>query len=148
MSEAMDQSVTDEASICDVNMAEFTKEKLKEDYQPVIVACNNNRKEKYKKKESTNENVLEVCWAKQNCKCLLGNGSYGNVYKGKWKEKPEAVESIDVAVKAPRNDAQVAYEIKTLKKAKHPNILKFYDKIEYGPIMYAHTEYFINSIIT
>ena len=112
-------------------MAAFTKGKMEEDNQPVIVAC----------KVDTIENKLQVCWAKKNCKCLLGKGSFGNVYKGKWKEKPEAVQSIDVAVKAPRNDAQVAYEIKTLKKANHPNILKFYDKIEWGPIMYAHTEY-------
>ena len=41
--------------------------------------------------------VLKICWCES--KCLLGRGAYGGVYKGKWKENPEAIESVDVAVK-------------------------------------------------
>ena len=102
---------------------------MAETNQPVGGAC---KTVPYK----SNVGLLEVCWAKQNCECLLGKGSYGRVYKGKWKKNSEAV-TIDVAVKAPRNDAEVAYEIKTFEKADgHENILKFYDKIEVdGPFV-------------
>ena len=75
--------------------------------------------------------VLKICWCQS--KCLLGRGAYGRVYKGKWKKNSEANESVDVAVKAPKDKVQVEYEIDTLKKANHPNILKFYDQVKYGP---------------
>ena len=81
------------------------------------------------------EKVLQICWAKQNCNCLLGHGAYGCVYKGKWKVNTEASESIDVAVKHPTGPYHVDYEIASLKKVLngHRNILKFYGEIEYNP---------------
>ena len=70
---------------------------------------------------------LEMCWCEE--RCLLGKGSYGRVYKGKWKESQEGV-TIDVAVKHPNDSYSVKYEIKTLNSVKgHPNILKFYEEI-------------------
>ena len=84
-------------------------------------------------KETISE-VLEICWAKQNCKCLLGKGAYGRVYKGKWKENPRASESTDVAVKHPTGPCHVEHEIATLEKANgHPNILRFYGQVSFGP---------------
>ena len=50
------------------------------------------------------------------------------------KKTPEASESIDVAVKHPTGPYHVEHEIKALTKANgHRNILKFYDKISFGP---------------
>ena len=70
---------------------------------------------------------LEMCWCEEWC--LLGKGSYGRVYKGKWKESQEGV-TIDVAVKHPNDSYSVKYEIETLNSVKgHPNILKFYEEI-------------------
>ena len=71
--------------------------------------------------------VLKICWCES--KCLLGRGAYGRVYKGKWKQD----ESIDVAVKYLTGPHHVEYEIATLTKANHTNILKFYDQVKYGP---------------
>ena len=82
----------------------------------------------------TIKKVLEICWAMKKCNCLLGQGAYGHVYKGKWKEKLRARKTIDVAVKHPRGPCHVKYEIAALRKANgHPNILKFYDAISLGP---------------
>ena len=72
--------------------------------------------------------LLEMCWCEEG-KCLIGQGAYGNVYKGKWKQD----ESIDVAVKYLTGPHHVEYEIATLTKANHTNILKFYDQVKYGP---------------
>ena len=70
---------------------------------------------------------LEICWAKHNenkCKCRIGKGAFGSVYKAKWKG------TIDVAVKVKSDDD--AQELATLDKANgHPNILKFYKEIEF-----------------
>ena len=94
-----------------------------------------------------NENKLQVCWAKPNhkCKCPLGKGGYGCVYKGKWQEKtswiPSFRKSINVAVKHPTGPCQVDYEIATLVKANgHRNILKFYGEVnvESPPSRYEH----------
>ena len=75
---------------------------------------------------------LEICLCKE--KCLLGKGAYGNVYKGKWKEDPEASESTDVAVKCLTDPHHAKYDIATLVKANgHINILKFYGQVRYGP---------------
>ena len=82
----------------------------------------------------TIQTVLEICWCKQSCKCLLGRGTYGRVYKGKWKVDPEASESIDVAVKNPTGPYHVEYEIAALTKANgHRNILRFYGQVSFGP---------------
>ena len=93
-------------------------------------------------KETISE-VLEICWCKQNCNCLLGQGAYGRVYKGKWKENRGSMwklwvrGSIDVAVKHPTGPYHVEYEIATLKKANaHANILKFYGQVSLGPNRY------------
>ena len=70
--------------------------------------------------------LLEMCWCEER-KCLIGQGAYGNVYKGKWKQD----ESIDVAVKVPTGPYHVEYEIASLKKANgHRNILRFYEEIQ------------------
>ena len=71
--------------------------------------------------------LLEMCWCEER-KCLIGQGAYGNVYKGKWKQD----ESIDVAVKVPTGGPyHVEYEIASLKKANgHRNILRFYEEIQ------------------
>ena len=95
------------------------------------------------------ENKLKICWCKKMC--LLGEGAYGSVYKGKWKqESPEASESIDVAVKHQEaGPYHVDYEIAALTKANgHSNILKFYGQIEYPPNRYddvAHVTSIIRS---
>ena len=78
--------------------------------------------------------VLQICWGKKNCNCVLGSGAFGRVFKGKWKENPEANSSINVAVKQPTGPYHVEYEIATLKKANgHRNILEFYGQVDYGP---------------
>ena len=81
---------------------------------------------------------LQVCWGKHNDrKCLLGEGAGGFVCRGKWKVDPEASESIDVAVKVPKELCLVVYEIATLKKVNgHPHNLEFYDEIQWelGPV--------------
>ena len=82
----------------------------------------------------TIEKVLQICWCKKNC--LLGQGAHGHVYKGKWKERPKARKTIDVAVKV-AGPYHIEYEIASLKKANgHRNILKFYDQVKYGPNRY------------
>ena len=43
--------------------------------------------------------VLQICWCES--KCLVGNGAYGSVFKGKWKANTEARKTIDVVVKVP-----------------------------------------------
>ena len=77
--------------------------------------------------------VLEICWCEE--RCLIGKGTYGRVYKGKWKVDPEASgTSIVVAVKHPNGPHHVEYEIAALVKANgHRNILRFYGEIKYGP---------------
>ena len=83
------------------------------------------------------EKKLQICLCEEE-KCLLGQGAYGRVYKGKWKEDPEASESIDVAVKHPTGPYHVDYEIAALTKANgHDNILKFYGQIRYPPNRYV-----------
>ena len=84
-------------------------------------------------KIETVEKVLQICWAKQKCKCLLGQGAYGSVYRGKWNQGGTPLLPLDVAVKV-LNDGlyHVDYEIATLKKA-NPNILRFHCQVNWGP---------------
>ena len=42
-------------------------------------------------------------------RCLLGEGGYGQVYKGKLKQKLEATQSIDLSVKHTNGPHQVEY---------------------------------------
>ena len=79
----------------------------------------------------TVEKVLEICWCER--KCLLGQGAYGSVYRGKWKQFGTPLLPLDVAVKV-LNDGlyHVDYEIATLKKA-NPNILRFHCQVNWGP---------------
>ena len=75
---------------------------------------------------------LKICWCEK--KCRLGQGAYGCVYKGKWKENPRTRKIIEVAVKVPTRPYHVKYEIETLRKVnEHLNILKFYGQVKYGP---------------
>ena len=79
--------------------------------------------------------LLEMCWCKE--RCFIGQGAYGNVYKGKCKQD----EATDVAVKVPTGPYHVEYEIASLKKANgHRNILRFYEEIEVKspPSRYEH----------
>ena len=81
----------------------------------------------------TVKEVLQICWCEK--KCFLGEGGYGSVYRGKWKENPESDSTIDVAVKhLDLGPHHVEYEIATLRIANgHPNILKFYRQVSLGP---------------
>ena len=81
----------------------------------------------------TIEKVLQICWCKE--RCLLGQGAYGSVYKGKWKENPRTRNKIDVAVKHPEaGHYHVEYEIVAFVKANgNRNILKFYGQVRLGP---------------
>ena len=84
--------------------------------------------------EPVGEENLYMCWCKE--RCLLGQGAYGNVFKGKWQEKPTVYQywfgkRIDVAVKVPTGPYHIEYEIAALVKANgHRNILEFYEEIQ------------------
>ena len=80
------------------------------------------------------EENLYMCWCKE--RCLLGQGAYGNVYKGKWQKKPTTFEywfgkRNYVAVKVSTGPYHIGYEIAALVKANgHRNILEFYEEIQ------------------
>jgi len=73
---------------------------------------------------------LEMCWCEE--KCLLGQGKYGRVFKGKWKVNPKADKKIDAAVKQPTGPFHIEYNIEILVKAnRHRNILRFYGQVNH-----------------
>ena len=78
--------------------------------------------------EAVGKENLYMCWCEE--RCLLGQGAYGKVYKGKWIQESQEGVTIDVAVKQSIDSYSVKYEIETLDLVKgHPNILKFYEVI-------------------
>ena len=68
-----------------------------------------------------------VCFC-GNCDCFLGEGTYGKVYKA-----TRYGDGSTVAIKYPISVGQIEYEIRTIAEVMHPNILKYYDDIKYGP---------------
>ena len=56
----------------------------------------------------------------------IGEGSFGKVYKGHYKEKEIAIKKIKLIEKVPETYANLLNEIKVIQKADTPEIPKFY----------------------
>ena len=93
--------------------------------------------------EFIDDRQLRVCFC-QKCDCFLGGGSYGKVFKATVEIREEddedffhppfieeLEEEIKVAIKYPNSECHVDYEIATLKKLDHCNILKYYREFKY-----------------
>ena len=79
--------------------------------------------------ELIDDGRLRICFCEKS-DCFLGGGSYGKVYKATETQGNKGA----VAVQFPTGPFQQVDHI--LQRLDHPNILKYYRKIKYGPLRY------------
>ena len=59
-------------------------------------------------------------------KQIIGEGSFGKVYKGHYKDNVIAIKKIKLTEKVPETYSNLVNEIKVIQKADTPEIPKFY----------------------
>ena len=62
----------------------------------------------------------------------IGEGAFGKVYKGHYKNQEIAIKKIKLIEKAPEIYANLVNEIKVIKKADTPEVPKFYGLMKKG----------------
>ena len=87
--------------------------------------------------ELIDDGRLRVCSCDKKECSFLGGGGYSKVYKATASQGIGAV-----AIKCPRGECHVDYEIATLQKVDHRNILKYYGEFKWGPNRYLHFYFF------
>ena len=63
---------------------------------------------------------------------VIGEGAFGKVYKGHYKNQEIAIKKIKLIEKAPEIYANLVNEIKVIKKADTPEVPKFYGLMKKG----------------
>ena len=79
-----------------------------------------------KKAKACGSSTLIYCFCKE--KCHLGQGSFGKVTRGIWKESDG--NTSDVAIKVIDEPDKIKYEIEILKKINHPNVVKYLGEMD------------------
>jgi hypothetical protein len=84
----------------------------------------------------------------------LGQGQYGEVYRGKWTHggrAEEGVASVPVAVKTMKEDTATSEdfleEVQTMKQLKHENLVKLYAVCTIGSPLFIITELMVNGAL-